>query len=131
MARKGNEILRRTATENEFQRSVIRIYEGWGYKVGHNYDSRRERLSGIPDLTCAHRVTKALVILELKKEGEGPTLEQVFMLDCYNQAGVYSKVVDASDLRSGLLEGVARHYASHWGGFDECTVCTKHQTRNN
>ena len=114
----------RTGSEQAFQRAVVRLFESYGYRVSHNPDSRRSTMSGIPDLTCFHRQTKTIVVMELKTESGKPTNEQLFTIECYHKVGVYAGIVRPSDIPSGLLEKVARHYAFHEGDKNDCSICT-------
>ena len=119
--------IRQPLYEAEHQTAVIREFESRRYIVAHNYDSRLERLSGVPDLTAYHRDTEAIVIMELKRESEYLTPEQCFTMRCWRKAGVYAVTLRPSDYQSGLVERIARHYAEHTlqGGFDDCTICPR------
>ena len=113
-----------TATESAFQRTVVGLFEGYGFRVSHNPDSRKSTMAGIPDLSCFHRASKAIVILELKTMKGILTEEQQFTLDCYNKAGIFATVARPVDLENGFLEIAARHYAFHKGDENECIICT-------
>ena len=80
--------------ENEFQKKVIQLAESLGYRVFHDYDSRRN-VAGFPDLVL---VNKYVIFAELKAEKGRLSLPQQEWLACLARAdGVYTAVWRPSD----------------------------------
>lgn len=70
--------LLRSISEAEFQRTVVAKAEAWGWWWWHDTDSRKNR-RGLPDLILVR--PPRVLFVELKREGEKPTVEQQGVLD--------------------------------------------------
>lgn len=70
--------------ESEWQAQVVKLAEMAQWKVYHTYDARRSAI-GFPDLVCLR--APRLVVAELKRMGEEPTVEQWGWLDHFSRAG--------------------------------------------
>jgi len=67
---------RSTYLEADFQRDLIEEAHGLGWAAFHSGDSRRDSVSGFPDLVLRHEATGRVVFAELKKVGGRVSSEQ-------------------------------------------------------
>ena len=89
--------------ENEFQKQVIEVAKYLGWKVFHDYDSRRNE-SGFPDLVLIHPKRGRLLFRELKKADGRVRPEQKDWLLWLSNAGEDAGVWRPSDMDSGRIQ---------------------------
>lgn len=109
-------------SEAELQGTVLDLLQVYGFKCHHTYDSRiaprgrkgvKRTDKGFPDIIamfpgsfpwCAERA----LAIELKKEGEKMTCEQVYWLGCLASMGFERHVWQPHDLNSGEIERIIK-----------------------
>ena len=80
------------ATESEFTRAAIALWQACGWKVAHHPDSRRLRGDkGLQDLICAR--AGDVLLVELKRDGERRRPAQ---LEWHEAAGRHSYCFEES-----------------------------------
>lgn len=82
--------------EDEWQFTVKRTAETFGWTVFHTFDSRRSDI-GFPDLHLLRERDRRQIVIECKKDGEQPTPAQLNYLELFHRCGVEAWVLRPSD----------------------------------
>jgi hypothetical protein len=95
--------------ERDLQAQIIQVATMLGYLVFHDYNSQRST-PGFPDLVLVHERTGALILAELKRDGQHPTPAQTRWLTAL--ARRHTAVVwRPADLRDGTITRMLQHHA--------------------
>jgi Holliday junction resolvase len=81
--------------ERELQAHVELLLRTTGWRYYHTYDSRRS-VAGFPDLIALRG--RRILVLELKREGQKATDEQLEWLKAFDLAGAAAYVVRPENL---------------------------------
>jgi hypothetical protein len=95
--------------ERDLQAQIIQVATMLGYLSYHTHDSRKSR-EGFPDLVLVHERTGALIVAELKRDGQHPTPAQTRWLTALNQRHT-AVVWRPTDLRDGTVTRMLQHHA--------------------
>jgi hypothetical protein len=95
--------------ERDLQAQIVQVATMLGYLSYHTHDSRKSR-EGFPDLVLLHERTGALILAELKRDGQNPTPAQTRWLTALSLRHT-AVVWRPADLRDGTITRMLQHHA--------------------
>ena len=91
----SRDVLDLATLEEPYQQQIIDLAIRCGYKAYHTRNSQRSAF-GFPDLVLC-KPGKRLLIFEVKRQTEDPTIAQREWIHALRGAGIYARVIRPSD----------------------------------